>query len=144
MPKRAEEVRFRADWERETVPEGETCGLSSCGVARWSAAPGAGVEGWEPSDGGVGLVRLRPNGRRGMGRSIGGLFSCSIVVAGARRIVRFEDAWRSREREFEWVERGGSSLYKYSIDAGFFDVSAGHTSPTEKAPRRGCNAQARQ
>lgn len=74
MPKRADDVRFRLDCERETVPESETRGLRSRGVGASEGAAGPGVGGLESPEGGVGLVKLRPKGRRGMGRSMGGLW----------------------------------------------------------------------
>lgn len=79
MPKRADDVRFMLDCERETVPESETRGLRSCGVGMPDWGAGAGVGGLESPEGGVGLVRLRPKGRRGMGRSMGGL--CWSIVS---------------------------------------------------------------
>ena len=75
MPKSVEEVRFMMDCERLKVPPSERGGFKN-----WALRSGVGLVGFEfaSDSGGVGLERLTPNGRRGIGRMRGGP-SCAIA-----------------------------------------------------------------
>jgi hypothetical protein len=81
MPKRVEVVKLRIDAARESVSDVLLLSNEADGVraprnrargdvswCRFGVVPVAG----ESSSGGVGLVRLRSKGRRGMGRISGG------------------------------------------------------------------------
>ena len=65
---------------------------SEWGLRRKAAWSGFGVVGWESSSGGVGDVRLRPKGRRGMGRRRGGPSSDMMLVCDALGDVQAERA----------------------------------------------------
>ena len=78
MPNSVDDVKLRNDCGRLRLT-GSGVGCRNRGLFRSTDCAGAGVAGEEFSSGGVGLVRLRSKGLRGMGLRRGGPSSAIVL-----------------------------------------------------------------
>lgn len=114
MPKSVDDVRLRTEREREELPsDGEPSESSARGRPRrevegseGSGEPGVASEGCEPSV----EERVKSNGRRGMGRSRGGLGSSMSRLR--RGVAETTVLWLFRRCSFRIALPGGEEAGK--------------------------------